>query len=57
MAQCILAQRYAKVPGKRRTLVSVKAGGNFKEPQPDLANGGMFKLGAPQHPSPQGADQ
>ena len=31
-------------------------GGNFKKPQPDLANGGMFQLAASQHPSPKGAD-
>jgi len=31
-------------------------GGNFKKPQPDQANGGMFQLSVSQRPSPKGAD-
>lgn len=34
-----------------------EAGGNFKKPQPDLTNGGMFEFGASQHPRPERAHQ
>ena len=29
-----------------------EAGGNFKKPQPDLTNGGMFEFGTSQNPGP-----